>query len=109
MKVTSTVKKTPLKAEVQENEILLRQITAEQNLRKKIEENENQLQNIFLNAPAAIAIFEGPEHKYILANKAYEKLSNRKAADLLGKSMLVLFPELKGTGTLELFTKVLKT
>ena len=77
--------------------------------RKKIEENENQLQNIFLNAPAAIAIFEGPQHKYILANKAYEKLSNRKAADLLGKSMEVLFPELIGTGTLELFDKVLET
>ena len=77
--------------------------------RKEIEENENQLQNIFLNAPAAIAIFEGPQHKYILANKAYEKLSNRKAADLLGKSMEVLFPELIGTGTLELFDKVLET
>ncbi|MFN3997912.1 ATP-binding protein [Algoriphagus sp.] len=77
--------------------------------RKKIEENENKLQNIFLNAPAAIAIFEGPEHKYVLANKAYEKLSNRKAADLLGKSMQVLFPELEGTGTLELFDKVLET
>ena len=77
--------------------------------RKIIEANKNQLQNIFLNAPAAIAIFEGPQHKYILANKAYEKLSNRKAADLLGKSMEVLFPELIGTGTIELFDKVLET
>ena len=77
--------------------------------RKKIEENKNQLQNIFLNAPAAIAIFEGSEHKYILANKAYEKLSNRKAADLLGKNMQDLFPELKGSVTLELFDNVLET
>ncbi len=77
--------------------------------RKKIEGSKKELQNIFLNAPAAIAIFEGPQHKYILANKAYEKLSNRKAADLLGKSMQVLFPELKGTDTLELFDKVLET
>ena len=77
--------------------------------RKKIEENENQLQNIFLNAPAAIAIFEGPAHKYVLANKAYEKLSNRKAEDLLGKNMQDLFPELVGTGTLELFDNVLET
>ena len=89
--------------------IMAADITEQILARKKIEENKNQLQNIFLNAPAAIAIFEGPQHKYILANKAYEKLSNRKAADLLGKSMEVLFPELIGTGTIELFDKVLET
>lgn len=84
-------------------------VTERKQAEEKIEESRNQLQNIFLNAPAAIAVFEGPEHKYILANKAYEKLSNRKVADLLGKSMQDLFPELKGTGTLELFDKVLIT
>ena len=35
MKATSPKKKTPVKAEVQENEILLRQMTAEQNSGKK--------------------------------------------------------------------------
>ena len=85
------------------------EIKSKQKRKKTAGINLNQLQNIFLNAPVAIAIFEGPEHKYVLANKAYEKLSNRKLTDLLGKSMDVLFPELKGTGTLELFDKVLET
>lgn len=100
MKTTSTKKKSVAK---------IIEIELEQKLKKIAEQNQEQLQNIFQNAPAAIAIFEGPEHKYVLANKAYEKLSNRKSADLLGKSMQDLFPELNGTGTLELFDKVLET
>ena len=71
--------------------------------------NLNQLQNIFLNAPTALCILEGIEHKYILANKAYEKLTNRKATDLLGKNIREVFPELIGTGTFELFDKVFET
>ncbi len=67
------------------------------------------LQNIFQHAPAAIAIYEGPEYKYSLANKRYEKLINRKAADLLGKNFQDVFPELKGTGIFEIFDNVFKT
>lgn len=77
--------------------------------RKQIESNKNQLQNIFLNSPAALNILEGHELKYILANKAYEKICNRKSEDLLGKCMQDVFPELIGTGTLELFQKVVET
>ena len=89
--------------------ILANEVTTQAIANKKIEESKSQLQNIFLNAPAALCILEGREHKYILANKAYEKLTNRKAADLLGKSIRNLFPELIGTGTFELFDKVFET
>ena len=71
--------------------------------------NIKQLLNIFQNVPAATAIFEGPEHKYILANRAYETITNRKAADLLGKSSREVFPELIGTGLFEIFDKVFET
>ncbi|MBC7745235.1 MAG: PAS domain-containing protein, partial [Flavobacterium sp.] len=84
-------------------------ITERKEAAKKIEENEKHLQNIFLNAPTALCILEGTEQKVILANKAYEKLINRKAADLLGKSNREVFPELIGTGTFELFDKVFET
>ena len=77
--------------------------------RKKIEENKNQLQNVFLNAPACISILEGPEHIFVLANRAYEKLTSRKAEDLLGKSASEVFPELIGTGALELHDNVFET
>ncbi len=83
-------------------------ITERKEAAKKIEENGKQLQNIFLNAPAATAIYEGHDYKYILANKAYEKLTNRKVNDLIGKSFREVFPELKGTGTFEIFDNVFK-
>ena len=89
--------------------VMLYEITEQIEVRKKVEESKNQLQNIFLDAPACIAILEGPEYKYILANKAYAKLTNRTAEDLFGKNMQDVFPELVGTGTIELFDKVFKT
>ena len=85
------------------------EIKSEQKLKKIAEENQQQLQNIFLNAPAALCIVEGTEHKYILVNKAYEKICNRKEADLLGRNVREVFPELIGTGTLELFDHVFET
>ena len=99
MNKTSTKKKTAAKTV---------EIETEQKLKEISEENQKQLQNIFLNAPTAIAVYEGHEYKYILANKAYEKLTNRKAKDLLGKSFREVFPELTGTGAFELFDNIFK-
>ncbi len=103
------VRKFALEKQANEKIILLKKIETEQKLKELSEEKQKQLQNIFLNAPAAIAIFEGPEHKFILANQVYEKITNRKAADLLGKSNREVFPELIGTGTFELFDHVFET
>ena len=103
------VRKLVLANVAAEKRILRKEIETEQKLKETSEEKQKQLQNIFLNAPAALAIFEGNEHKYILANKSYEKLTKRKAKDLLGKSIHEVFPELKGTGTFELFDNVLET
>ena len=89
--------------------IIANEVTTQAIANKKIEESKSQLQNVFLNAPAALCILEGSEHKYILANKAYEKLTNRKAEDLLGKSNREVFPELISTGTFELYDKVFET
>ena len=85
------------------------EIKLEQELKKIEKQNQEQLQNIFLNAPAALCILEGTEHKYILVNKAYEKICNRKAVDLLGRNIREVFPELIGTGTFELFDHVFET
>ena len=77
--------------------------------RQIIEESKKQLQNIFNNAPAAIAVFDGPEHRFVMANQAYQRQNNRQAKDLLGKSFREVFPELEGTGSFELFDNVYKT
>ena len=75
----------------------------------KSEINLKQPQNIFQNAPAAIAVFEGPEHRYIMANLAYQKQYNRQEKDFLGKSLREVFPEFEGTSTFEIFDNVYKT
>ncbi len=76
---------------------------------QKIEESKKKLQNIFNNSPSAIAIFDGPEHRFVMANLAYQKQNNRKEKDFLGKSFCEVFPELEGTGSFELFDNVYKT
>ncbi len=88
--------------------IIVSNLTERKQIEKELEAKKN-LQNIFVNVPAATAVYEGPDQKYILANKAYEKLTNRKAADLLGKNFRDIFPELKDTGTYELYDHVFKT
>jgi PAS domain S-box-containing protein len=79
------------------------------NKANKNEESKKQLQNILQNAPAAIAAFEGPEHRFIMANEAYQKQNNRKEKDFLGKNFREVFPELEGTGSFELFDSVYAT
>ena len=70
---------------------------------KKIKENENQLQSIFFNAPAAVAVITGPEHTYVLANNEYQNMVSRTSEQLVGKTSKAIFPELVGTGTFEIF------
>ncbi len=71
--------------------------------------NIKQLHNIFLNAPAAIAAFEGPEHRFIMANLKYQKQNNRTENDLLGRTFQEVFPELASTDSYEIFDTVFKT
>ena len=103
------VRKLELEKEAVEKKILQERIKGEQKLKEISEEKQKQLQNIFLNAPFTVAIIEEKDRKYILANKAYEKLVNRKAQDLIGKGIQDVFPELMGTGFFELFDNVFKT
>ena len=92
-----------------EKKLLHDKIAAQQQLKAVLEDKRKQLQSIFLNAPAATAVLEGPEHKYILANRAYQKLFSRQEKDFLGKSIHEVFPELKDSGVFELVDRVFKT
>jgi PAS domain S-box-containing protein len=97
MKTTSTHKKSTLK----KKEIEILHSISDNNLK--------QLKSIFQNAPAAIAIFTGSNHRFIMANYAYQKQNNRTEKDLLGKTYHEVFPEFKGTGAYEILDNVFKT
>ena len=51
----------------------------ERELRAEITAEHNRLRDLFMNAPFPIAMLEGPEHRFDLANQ--------KMADLLGRSL----------------------
>jgi PAS domain S-box-containing protein len=64
---------------------------------------QQQLRYLFLHAPAAIALLEGPEHIYTFANPLYRKIFNRSEDELIGKTLREVFPEVEGQGIYELF------
>ena len=62
---------------------------------------------LFMQAPIAIAILEGPAHIFTLANAAYRALVNGR--DVVGKPLLVALPDLVGQGFDALLDRVMAT
>jgi DNA-binding CsgD family transcriptional regulator len=61
---------------------------------------------LFRSASVLIAIYRGPEHRYVVVNEAYAKAVAR---DVIGKTMREAFPELEGTGNFEIADRVYRT
>jgi two-component system CheB/CheR fusion protein len=75
----------------------------------ELEFERDRLQNIFLQAPAAIAVVEGADHTFVMANPLYQKLSGRTEKQLLGKPGRKALPELVPQGIWDEFDKAYKT
>ncbi|HET7229221.1 MAG TPA: PAS domain-containing protein [Longimicrobium sp.] len=58
-------------------------------------------------APVPIAVLEGPEHVYTLANPPYYRLLGER--ELIGLTVRQAFPELEGQGIYELLDRVYQT
>ncbi len=83
--------------------VTVTEVTEKVVARKKIKEKETLLQSIFFNAPVAIAVIQGPDHTYVMANNEYQNMVSRTSEQLLEKASKAIFPELIGTGTFEIF------
>lgn len=81
----------------------------EKEAEKALHAEREQLRVLLRQAPAAIAVLEGPEHRYSLANMLYQKIFNRTEKALLGKSVQEAFPEVTGQGIYELLDNVFAT
>lgn len=66
-----------------------------------------KLQDLFAQAPAAIAVLRGPEHVYEIANAHYMLLVGER--DILGKPIRTALPELEGQGIFEILDNVYAT
>ncbi|MGC1783094.1 MAG: PAS domain-containing protein [Acidobacteriaceae bacterium] len=76
-------------------------------LRSKAEAEWSKIRELFLSAPAAIAVLSGPTHIYTLANEAYVKLLSRSSAkELIGKPVIEVLPELREQGIVEILDDV---
>ena len=50
------------------------------------------LKKLIDNAPLVIGVVDGPEHRYILANPAYEAIPEDKSRPVVGRSLKEVFP-----------------
>lgn len=75
--------------------------------RRQAQEEIVRLGRLFAQAPAAIAILEGPTHVFKLVNPAYQTLVQR--SDLLGRPVAEALPEVKDQGFITLLDSVYAT
>lgn len=85
------------------------EVTEQVMARKNVEESQRELQSLFKQAPAAIAVVEGPQHKYVMANLLYQQLFDRTEEQLLGKTIREVFPEVGSQGIYKIFEEVYHT
>lgn len=73
--------------------------------RRSIEAKRQQ--RLFEQAPGFICTLRGPDHVFEFVNDSYRRLFNR--ADIVGRSVRDVFPELQGQGFFELLDRVYAT
>ena len=63
-----------------------------------------RLYDVFMQAPAAIAVLEGPEHRFTVPNPRYRELVGGR--DVVGKAVADALPEIRGQGFVDLLDGV---
>lgn len=82
----------------------------EAHLRAEAENERQRLREILAQAPAAIGVMSGPEHRWTFVNEYYIRATGRtSAAEFLGKPIRESLPELEGSGFWELLDQVYAT
>ena len=74
--------------------------------RRLVGERE-RLSQMFAQAPGFMALLQGPEHRIVLANRAYETLVGRH--DIVGKTVAEALPEPAAKSYVELLDQVYRT
>lgn len=86
----------------------LQQIEAAIMSRAKLMQDEgNQLRQLFAQAPGFVCFLRGPDHVFELVNEAYQQLTGYRP--LIGKRVSDGLPELEGQGFIELMDQVYRS
>jgi signal transduction histidine kinase len=78
----------------------------ERHLRAEADLERNRLRESFTQAPAAMALLNGPNHEFAFVNEAYVEMVARDITQLIGKTAREVFPEIGGQGYFELLDRV---
>ncbi len=82
----------------------------EARLRAEAELERARLRELLQQAPAAIGLLNGPEHRWTYVNDLYVRVTGRGSAkDFIGKSVRESLPELEGQPFFELLDEVYRT
>lgn len=85
-------------------------VTAAVEARHSLVESENQFRNLVMQSPIAMAFFKGRDMVIDMANNTMLKtMWRRSAEDVMGRTLLGVFPELKGQKFPELLEQVFNT
>ncbi|MDZ7691912.1 MAG: PAS domain-containing protein [Balneolaceae bacterium] len=75
--------------------------------RKKAEADREKLKEMFEEPPTPKCVMEGPEFRYVIANKAYQEVVGQQT--IIGKKLTDVIPEVKQQGYVDLLEKVYQT
>ncbi len=79
----------------------------QQRLSAAIEGERARFRDLFMQAPAAIAVLRGPHHVFEIANPSYLALVGNR--QVLGKPLRDALPDLAGQGIYEMFDTIYET
>jgi len=88
--------------------ITVTDLTAQVNVRKKLEESEERFRSLVAAAPIAIAVYTGREMTITVANEAVLKIWDRDAS-VIGRTFRDVLPELEGQPFFQLLDDVYRT
>ena len=73
---------------------------------KKLKESEQNLRNVFAQAPVGMALLSGPDFIIEIINSRFLELLIKSSEEVLGKPVFDVVPEVKGQGFEEMLKKV---
>ena len=84
-----------------------RDVTAQRRAEGAVRERERWYRALFEQAPAFIAVFQGPEHRFEFVNPAYLRVVGDRP--LVGRTIREALPDIEGQGFYELLDEVYRT
>ena len=74
-----------------------------------LEAERGRLRQMFDQAPGGIAMLEGPDHVFVLANAAFLRIIGLTAGEAIGRRVIDVLPEVKQQGFIDLLDGVFES